>query len=66
MVLAYLFAQLTLWARGMPGGLLVLGSTNADERLVEIRNLKAGELGTGHLFPCNSTKSKRKLEEVTS
>uniref|UniRef100_A0A8C6V323 Glutamine-dependent NAD(+) synthetase n=1 Tax=Neogobius melanostomus TaxID=47308 RepID=A0A8C6V323_9GOBI len=26
MVLAYLFAQLCLWARGKPGGLLVLGS----------------------------------------
>ncbi|OWK56176.1 Glutamine-dependent NAD(+) synthetase [Lonchura striata] len=33
MVLAYLFAQLTLWARGMPGGLLVLGSANVDESL---------------------------------
>ncbi|XP_013392371.1 glutamine-dependent NAD(+) synthetase [Lingula anatina] len=33
MVLAYLFAQLSLWARGRPGGLLVLGSTNMDERL---------------------------------
>lgn len=32
MVLAYLFAQLSLWARGKPGGLLVLGSANADER----------------------------------
>lgn len=32
MVLAYLFAQLSLWARGMPGGLLVLGSANVDER----------------------------------
>ncbi|XP_067414314.1 glutamine-dependent NAD(+) synthetase isoform X2 [Emydura macquarii macquarii] len=33
MVLAYLFAQLTHWARGMPGGLLVLGSVNVDESL---------------------------------
>ncbi|KAL4233249.1 Glutamine-dependent NAD(+) synthetase [Mactra antiquata] len=33
MVLAYLFAQLTLWARGRPGGLLVLGSANVDEGL---------------------------------
>ncbi len=32
MVLAYLFAQLSLWARGKPGGLLVLGSANVDER----------------------------------
>ncbi|PKU26958.1 hypothetical protein llap_22738 [Limosa lapponica baueri] len=48
MVLAYLFAQLTLWTRGMPGGLLVLGSANVDERLVKVRNLKPGELGTGH------------------
>lgn len=31
MVLAYLFAQLSLWARGKPGGLLVLGSANVDE-----------------------------------
>ncbi|WAR07702.1 NADE-like protein [Mya arenaria] len=31
MVLAYLFAQLSLWARGRPGGLLVLGSANVDE-----------------------------------
>ncbi|XP_072321147.1 glutamine-dependent NAD(+) synthetase-like [Eucyclogobius newberryi] len=33
MVLAYLFAQLCLWARGKPGGLLVLGSANVDESL---------------------------------
>lgn len=33
MVLAYLFAQLTLWARGKLGGLLVLGSANVDECL---------------------------------
>ena len=31
MVLAYLFAQLSLWARGRPGGLLVLGTANVDE-----------------------------------
>lgn len=34
MVLAYLFAQLCLWAQGKPGGLLVLGSANVDERYV--------------------------------
>ncbi|CAH2325870.1 glutamine-dependent NAD(+) synthetase [Pelobates cultripes] len=33
MVTAYLFAQLSLWARGLPGGLLVLGSANVDESL---------------------------------
>ncbi|RMX40415.1 hypothetical protein pdam_00009478 [Pocillopora damicornis] len=33
MVLAYLFAQLIMWARGLPGGLLVLGSANVDESL---------------------------------
>ncbi|XP_033842416.2 glutamine-dependent NAD(+) synthetase [Periophthalmus magnuspinnatus] len=33
MVLSYLFAQLSLWARGKPGGLLVLGSANVDESL---------------------------------
>lgn len=33
MVLAYLFAQLCLWTRGKPGGLLVLGSANVDESL---------------------------------
>lgn len=33
MVLAYFFAQLTLWARGRPGSLLVLGSANVDESL---------------------------------
>ncbi|TNM90520.1 glutamine-dependent NAD(+) synthetase isoform X1 [Takifugu flavidus] len=33
MVLAYLFAQLSLWSRGRPGGLLVLGSANVDESL---------------------------------
>lgn len=33
MVLAYLFAQLLLWVRGRPGGLLVLGSANVDEAL---------------------------------
>ncbi|XP_025771318.1 glutamine-dependent NAD(+) synthetase [Puma concolor] len=32
MVVAYLFAQLSLWARGARGGLLVLGSANVDER----------------------------------
>ncbi|XP_047374653.1 glutamine-dependent NAD(+) synthetase isoform X4 [Sciurus carolinensis] len=34
MVLAYLFAQLSLWSRGARGGLLVLGSANVDESLV--------------------------------
>lgn len=33
MVLSYLFAQLMLWARKRPGGLLVLGSANVDEAL---------------------------------
>lgn len=33
MVLAYLFAQLSLWSRNRPGGLLVLGSANVDEAL---------------------------------
>lgn len=34
MVITYLFAQLSLWSRGAGGGLLVLGSTNVDERCV--------------------------------
>lgn len=34
MVVAYLFAQLSLWSRGAGGGLLVLGSANVDERCV--------------------------------
>ncbi|XP_063800244.1 glutamine-dependent NAD(+) synthetase [Pseudophryne corroboree] len=33
MVISYLFAQLSLWTRGLPGGLLVLGSANVDESL---------------------------------
>ncbi|KAL1122533.1 hypothetical protein AAG570_002863 [Ranatra chinensis] len=33
MVMAYLFAQLMLWAKGRAGGLLVLGSANVDEAL---------------------------------
>ncbi|XP_038621075.1 glutamine-dependent NAD(+) synthetase [Tachyglossus aculeatus] len=33
MVLAYLFAQLSLWSRGIQGGLLVIGSANVDECL---------------------------------
>lgn len=33
MVISYLFAQLMLWVRGRPGGLLVLGSSNVDEAL---------------------------------
>ena len=32
-MLSYLFAQLTLWVRARPGGLLVLGSANVDEAL---------------------------------
>lgn len=38
MVLAYLFAQLSLWSRGKPGGLLVLGSANVDERYLRCVN----------------------------
>ncbi|XP_014651299.1 PREDICTED: glutamine-dependent NAD(+) synthetase isoform X2 [Ceratotherium simum simum] len=34
MVVAYLFAQLSLWSRGTQGGLLVLGSANVDESLL--------------------------------
>lgn len=33
MVMSYLLAQLLLWARGRPGGLLVVGSANVDEAL---------------------------------
>lgn len=33
MVIAFLFAQLTLWVRGRNGFLLVLGSANVDELL---------------------------------
>ncbi|GJQ83125.1 hypothetical protein Trydic_g15363 [Trypoxylus dichotomus] len=33
MILSYLFAQLMLWSRKRPGGLLVLGSANVDEAL---------------------------------
>lgn len=33
MVLSYFFAQLSLWAVGRPGSLLVLGSANVDESL---------------------------------
>lgn len=32
MVISYFFAQLSLWSRGLPGSLLVLGSANVDER----------------------------------
>lgn len=39
MVLAYLFAQLIMWARGLPGGLLVLGSANVDERYCFLWNV---------------------------
>lgn len=31
--MSYLLAQLLLWARGRPGGLLVVGSANVDEAL---------------------------------
>jgi len=34
MVMSYMFAQLSLWARGMPSSLLVLGSSNVDESLL--------------------------------
>ena len=34
MVLSYVFAQLSLWSQDKPGGLLVLGTANVDERLV--------------------------------
>nr|XP_035119572.2 glutamine-dependent NAD(+) synthetase isoform X5 [Callithrix jacchus] len=34
MVLTYLFAQLSLWSRGVHGRLLVLGSANVDESLL--------------------------------
>lgn len=37
MILAYLFAQLYLWAQGKPGVLLVLGSANVDERFVSFK-----------------------------
>jgi NAD+ synthase (glutamine-hydrolysing) len=33
MVVAYLFAQLILWVRGISASLLVLGSANVDETL---------------------------------
>jgi hypothetical protein len=36
-VLAYLFAQLVLWARGRSGGLLVVGTANVDERSVMLK-----------------------------
>ncbi|XP_044932871.1 glutamine-dependent NAD(+) synthetase-like [Mustela putorius furo] len=36
MAVAYLFAQLSLWARGAHGGLLVLGSANVDERCARL------------------------------
>uniref|UniRef100_A0A8C7AV19 Glutamine-dependent NAD(+) synthetase n=1 Tax=Neovison vison TaxID=452646 RepID=A0A8C7AV19_NEOVI len=34
MVVVYMFAQLSLWARGTRGGQLVLGSANVDESLL--------------------------------
>ncbi|KAK2099920.1 hypothetical protein P7K49_021268 [Saguinus oedipus] len=39
MVLTYLFAQLSLWSRGVRGGLLVLGSANVDERFGAWNNI---------------------------
>ncbi|OWA53461.1 Glutamine-dependent NAD(+) synthetase [Hypsibius exemplaris] len=33
MVISYFFAQLILWAKGRPSGLLVLGTSNVDESL---------------------------------
>nr|XP_056707002.1 glutamine-dependent NAD(+) synthetase isoform X3 [Euleptes europaea] len=50
MVFAYLFAQLCLWSRGIPGGLLVLGSSNVDESILsapptaELEPLKEGQV----------------------
>ncbi|XP_077178184.1 glutamine-dependent NAD(+) synthetase isoform X6 [Paroedura picta] len=50
MVFAYLFAQLCLWTRGIPGGLLVLGSSNVDESILsapptaELEPLKEGQV----------------------
>jgi len=34
MVLAYTFALLMPWTRGLPGGIIVLGSANVDESWV--------------------------------
>lgn len=63
MVLAYLFAQLTLWTRGMPGGLLVLGSANVDERLVKATNLKPSEPGTNQCCSLMPPSSRRVCTE---
>lgn len=49
MVLAYFFAQLLPWVRGRIGGLLVLGSSNVDERL-EYDNLSQLLKLTGQAF----------------
>ncbi|XP_023042007.2 glutamine-dependent NAD(+) synthetase isoform X4 [Piliocolobus tephrosceles] len=53
MVLAYLFAQLSLWSRGVRGGLLVLGSANVDERCCKDKtNRGSGLAGAGQWGCC--------------
>lgn len=59
MILAYLFAQLSQWAEGKPGGLLVLGSANVDERLVSTR-----ECQCFFLTMCCLHQSNRKVQKV--
>lgn len=57
MVVAYLFAQLSLWSRGAPGGLLVLGSANVDERCVRPPGWRRPRSTRGHscgLCPAHS------------
>ncbi|GAB1301944.1 Glutamine-dependent NAD(+) synthetase [Apodemus speciosus] len=49
MVLAYLFAQLSLWSRGARGSLLVLGSANVDESFPTFLGVTAGSILTA---PC--------------
>ena len=39
MVLNYHFAQLTLWSKGSEGNLLVLGTSNAEDRLDRILSI---------------------------
>uniref|UniRef100_A0A670YCK9 Glutamine-dependent NAD(+) synthetase n=1 Tax=Pseudonaja textilis TaxID=8673 RepID=A0A670YCK9_PSETE len=41
MVIGYLFAQLCLWTRGLPGGLLVLGTANVDESTLKYFSVKS-------------------------
>uniref|UniRef100_M3Y9R3 Glutamine-dependent NAD(+) synthetase n=1 Tax=Mustela putorius furo TaxID=9669 RepID=M3Y9R3_MUSPF len=48
MAVAYLFAQLSLWARGAHGGLLVLGSANVDERPLPILTVCPCSGSTSH------------------